>query len=186
MSPAIKIFLRKVKSYFFQIFSKNSKVLKDFFKKNSQLLIITALFTTVGFFYTNINKSCEVWRVRIEFNDSDTLYVPSKFRKDTFFIDNNVAVRAFYSSIADTLRNQGIFRTDLKLYLYNNLKHEDIDSIADALLENSKATVHEILHAQSIVSRERILYFALLGFFVGVVYERIVLFLRRKPQKKHE
>jgi hypothetical protein len=83
-------------------------------KKIKYTIILLLIGSATGLFIYQNRKTKAVWRVEYSFRDDQG--IQSFLHKDTLIIGKDFKYRNYTSSIADTLREEGIIRHELKVY----------------------------------------------------------------------
>jgi len=150
-----------------------------FLKRHRISLSLLILSTIVGFAVYMKVSPLDIWRVEYEFKTSEETKIQDFAQTDTVFQYNKIFCRNYTGSIADTLVENGIRRYELKVFL-KPPSNKKVIQLADELLASEHVTVVNHRYRETQRDKRAILYWALFGFFLGMVAE-FILALIKKP-----
>lgn len=122
----------------------------------------------------------DIWLIEYEFETKVESELPEFEKVDTVFQFNNIVCRNYTSSIADTLTEDGIRRHELKVYL-SPPSIDKVVEFSDDLLSSDKVHVLKHKFRERQRNKQVILYWALFGFFLGMVVE-LIISLKKIPR----
>jgi hypothetical protein len=126
-----------------------------------------------------LSLSTDIWYLKYEYDVRDRSELPHHLTTDTVLVYNGTTVRTFQASIADTLEEQGLKRSELKIYMDHPSNIEQAVSVTEGLRPEQTNIVETRVMGNK-KNKRPILYYLLFGFVSGSIVD---LILRRKSIK---
>lgn len=141
--------------------------MKEFIRNNKYTLIglIIGLLIAVGSYLNN--KKSTRYRLVFQYQIADSTFIPPSLKKDTFIVFHSIPVRTFRKSITDTLKSEGIKRSELIVY---SPRKTNCSSLNERILQPLSSEKASIIYCKNEGLKEyskRFLLFPLIGILVG-------------------
>ena len=138
----------------------------------------------VGIALYLLSVSTDIWYLKYEYDLRDKDALPRHLVTDTVLIHNSVTVRTFQASIADTLSEKGLKRSELKIYMDHPSNIEKAVSVTKGLRPEETSVV-ETRFMGNKKNKRPILYYLLFGFVCGSIIDLIMRRKRVHTQERH-
>ena len=156
-----------------------------FIKKNFLILIFTLLGFLIGIFCFFLQNQTYIFRTEYEYSKYLNEDLTSHLNKDTAFLYlNQIVVRNYKTSIADTLQNKGIYRGELKIQLNYPTSSLEKTTISKGIINSKQITIIKIKGEQVKKSYSSIYYACSIGFFLAVVFRYFSSISKQTPIKE--
>ena len=149
-------------------------------KKIKYTIILLLIGSAAGLFIYQNRKTKAVWRVEYSFRDDQG--IQSFLHKDTLIIGKDFKYRNYTSSIADTLREEGIIRHELKVYAPQTATEENVLKAAKKLIKTPE--IINVRFRTIIKKKEVILYSSLFGMVLGLFIDLLRNDIKQRNQDK--
>lgn len=134
------------------------------------LFVVCAIIGTV----TLIRRTpIDIWRIDYEYHVENRSTLPRIAVSDTVFRYKGVVCRNYTGSISDTLRNIGIGRHEMQVYLKRPSKEQAM-RIGKEVFPSENITIINQRFRETQRSKRGLLNWILVGFFLGTVAEFII------------
>ncbi|MDG1332153.1 MAG: hypothetical protein P8P74_07475 [Crocinitomicaceae bacterium] len=150
-----------------------------FFKRHWISLSLLIVASIVGLVQYDREDPINISLIEYEFKSSDQDQLPDFTQADTVFKFEDVFCRNYIGSVGDTLKDEGIRRFELKLYMPRMSKIALID-MSRIIFDSSKIRVIKDQFIETQKNRQKLLYWILFGLFLGMLAEFLIS-LKRKP-----
>lgn len=151
--------------------------MKEFIRNNKFTLIGFGIGIIWGILLYQNNRQLICYRAVFEYQITKSTTISEALKKDTFFIYNSTPTRVYFNSIADSLKMKGIKRSELIIYLPNELNLEHLNkNILQPLSNNNASFIYYRNEGMKDYSRRYIyipLTWLLIGYLMNLLYDRL-------------
>ncbi|MFT5778961.1 MAG: hypothetical protein ACI837_001918 [Crocinitomicaceae bacterium] len=154
-------------------------------RKQLITIIFLLLGGIIGLVLYSKQKAVAIWYVQYQYRIDQGNDIAPTVSQDTLFKYNGILVRNFTASKADTVRNIGIIRQELKVYGTENQTELEITLLANKALNDPTTSIANTIFFETQRKKRVILYALLIGFFVGMIFD-FIRAMKKKPNSKNQ
>jgi hypothetical protein len=149
-------------------------------RKHILTIIFLLIGAIIGLIMYSRQEAVSIWYVQYQFHVDQGNEIPPTVSRDTLFEYQGVLFRNFTASKADTIRNIGIVRQELKVYGKEYQTKRDITLLANKALNEPSTSISNTILYETKRKKIMILHYLLIGFFLGMLVDFFIS-LKKKP-----